>query len=285
MPSQRPTDKAANSSTIFALSDATASTAEQALRAAMAQFPSASAKVRIFPRVRDSDHLRRVLDEAVREQAFVLYTLVDPSLRAEAHEILEAYSLHGLDLFGPLLHHLGKHLGHHPAQQPGLRAPLDSAYFQRIAAVEFAMKNDDGKSPHHLERADIVLVGVSRTSKTPVSAILAGRGYLVANVPLVPGIEPPQILFSLPPGKVFGLTIDPMQLKSIRKMRLATMGVGQEGDYTDEEQVFSEVRWALDLHRRRGKWPLIDVTNMAVEETAAEILKKRFAILKQSAQD
>lgn len=278
MPSQRRDSTNSPPAMIFAVSDATATTAERAVRSALAQFPDAKGSLRIFPQVRDSEHLRRVLRSAQTQHALVIYTLVDPLLRDEASRIIEETELRGMDLFGPLLHHLGRHLGQRPAETPGLSAPLDEDYFRRIEAVEFAVQNDDGQNPRYLERADIVLVGVSRTSKTPVSAILAGRGFKVANVPLVPGVEPPSKLYDLEPGTVFGLTIDPLQLQSIRKRRVATMGVKSDGGYTDEAQVFAEVRWALDLLRKRGKWPIIDVTHMAVEETAAEILRRRFAL-------
>jgi len=259
---------------VFVLSDATGYTAERVVHSALVQFGHDVANLRIFPRTKTREDVLRVIAHATTHHALVAHTLVNPELRALVSDTCAARDVASVDLLGPILTACAAYLDATPRGTPGTTIALDDAYFQRIEAMEFSVAADDGQSPTLLERADIVLVGVSRTSKTPVSALLAGQGKKVANVPLVVGIEPNEVLFSLPYGRVFGLTIDPEKLWEIRSRRVAMLGLVPRGDYADRDAVFTEVRWALNLFRKRGRWPVIDVTRMAVEETAAEILRQ-----------
>lgn len=260
---------------IFVLSDATGNTAEKVTRAALVQFQHRRVALRMWPRVRTHDEVARVVALAASHDALLVHTLVNADLRAHVTALAEHHAVRAVDLIGSLLSGLEDFLGDAPTEKPGVEIALDDEYFRRIEAMEFTVTADDGQNPALLDRADIVLVGVSRTSKTPVSAYLSGQGYKVANVPVVRGIEPPAALFDLPPGRVFALTIDPMKLAEIRRRRLAHLGVDESGSYADEEHVFAEVRWALNLFRTRSTWPIIDVTKLAVEETAAELLKHK----------
>lgn len=260
---------------IFVLSDATGNTAEKVVRAALVQFGARPAVLRIWPRMRTQEEVSQVVAQAAHADALLVHTLVNAGLRSHVEALCTHMGVRSFDLIGPLLSALSSFLELAPDETPGAQFVLDETYFRRIEAMEFSVKADDGQSPRLLDNADIVLVGVSRTSKTPVSTHLASQGYKVANVPLVMGAEPPAELFELPPGRVFALTIDPVQLSRIRERRLAQLGVTSEGEYADEEHVFDEVRWALRLFRRRGHWPIIDVTELAVEETASEILKRK----------
>ncbi len=263
---------------IFVVSDATGNTAERVVRAALVQFEHGSGQMRIWPRIRTVEEATKVVAHAATHGALLVHTLVNTGLREQVVVLCERFAVRSVDLLGPMLRELGAFLDETPHEEPGVSYVLDETYFRRIEALEFSVKADDGQSPSLLERADIVLVGVSRTSKTPVSAHLASKGYKVANVPLVMGIEPHDRLFELPPGSVFALTIDPGKLMEIRQHRLAHLGVLGSGEYADAEHVFREVRWALNLFRNRGGWPIIDVTNLAVEETASEILNLRAQI-------
>ncbi|MFT5992501.1 MAG: regulator of PEP synthase PpsR (kinase-PPPase family) [Bradymonadia bacterium] len=264
---------------IFVVSDSTGSTAESVVRAALIQFGEHRPMLRMYPRVRTEADVARVIDRADASGALLVHTLVNAELRDHFHGLANARGLRSVDLLGALLGTLADVLGTAPKGRPGGRFRLDEQYFERIAAMEFSVKADDGQDPRLWAKADIVLVGVSRTSKTPVSTYLSQQGYRVANVPVVQGIPPAAALTALPPGKVFALTIDPAQLMEIRQSRLAHLGVHGGGEYADREHVFEEVRWALRYYRRETTWPTIDVTHMAVEETAAEILKLRGELL------
>lgn len=266
---------------IFVVSDSTGATAESVVRAAMIQFGEHNPKLQMRPRVRTREEIGVVLDHAAERGALVVHTLVNPQLRDHLYAEAKARDVRSVDLLGALLGTLSEFLDEQPQGMPGKQFRLDELYFQRVAAMEFSVKADDGQDPQLWRKADIVLVGVSRTSKTPVSSHLAQAGYRVANVPVVQGIEPPAELLDLAPGHVFALTIDPAKLMEIRQSRLAHLGVGLRGEYADREHVFQEVRWALRFYRQRTDWPVIDVTTMAVEETAAEILKLRATLLNE----
>lgn len=267
-----------NPSTIFVVSDSTGNTAERVVRAALLQFERPGVRLQIWPRIRSAADITELVSHAAACHALLVHTLVNSELRQLLHAHAERSSVMSVDLFGTLLTSLSEFFEQPPQETPGASHRLDDAYFRRVEAMEFLVKADDGQYLPALDRADIVLVGVSRTSKTPVSAYLAGQGHKVANVPLVKGIEPPARLFSIPRGRVFALTIDPAKLHEVRQRRLEFLGFFSAGGYADVDEVFAEVRWALRLYRMRTNWPIIDITNMAVEETAAEILKQKSLI-------
>ncbi|HLU49696.1 MAG TPA: pyruvate, water dikinase regulatory protein, partial [Planctomycetota bacterium] len=168
-------------------------------------------------------------------------------------------------------------LGADPLNRPTVELPLTEEYFRRVEAIEFAVKSDDGKEPRNFARADLVLTGVSRTSKTPLSTYLAGRGLKVANIPLVLDVEPPKELDEVPPHKVVGLTIDPELLIRIRQHRLKQLGMPEDASYGLREHVRAELEYANEIFRRHPDWLIVDVTNRAIEETAAIILEAKKA--------
>jgi regulator of PEP synthase PpsR (kinase-PPPase family) len=183
---------------------------------------------------------------------------------------------------GALMAHIGRWLGEAPVSRPGLLHRLDAEYFRRIEALEFAVKNDDGQLPRNFKYADIIIVGVSRTSKTPVSATLAQRGYKVANLPLILGVDPPEEIEAVDTQRVFALTIAPRALHDIRQARLEHLGMQGQGGYADLPKIRRELTWARDIVRAHPEWTVIDITNRAVEETASAILSyytKRFGSL------
>lgn len=261
-----------NKQIIFVVSDATGDTAEKVVRATMLQFGSNAAQLRIFSRVRSPEQATRIVQEAAANQALVVYTLVNPRLRESmASEIREA-GLEGVDLIGTLMMKLTQFFDYEPAGTPGLLYQIGEDYFKRIEAVEFSVKNDDGQEPRNLPKADLVLVGISRTSKTPVSTYLAQKGFKVVNVPLVLGIDPPRELWECDQSRVFGLTIDINALIKIRQSRLRHLGLPPDTEYAMREHIMQEIRFARKLFSQNPQWPLIDVTSKAIEETAAIIL-------------
>jgi regulator of PEP synthase PpsR (kinase-PPPase family) len=172
---------------------------------------------------------------------------------------------------GPLLARLSELLATEPRSEPGLFQPFDSAYLQRVDAINFTVQHDDGRNTHNLDQAEIVLVGVSRTSKTPLSIYLAYRGWKVANVPLALGVEPPESLFELPRRRVVGLIVRPERLAELRKARIERMGTHALG-YADLKHIRKEVTYAYHIYERRRDWPLVDVTVKPIEEAAAEVV-------------
>ncbi len=258
---------------IFVVSDSTGETAERVVRAALLQFPDKRVRVRLFTRVRDQDSIAEVLIKAKEQQALVVFTLVRPELRETFHEIARENQVDSVDVIGSLIHKVGNFLEADPVNIPTADMPLSEEYFRRVEAIEFAVKSDDGKEPRNLRRADLVLTGVSRTSKTPLSTYLAGRGLRVANVPLVLGVEPPRELYEVPGHKVVALTIDVDLLMRIRQQRLEQLGMPGDANYGMREHVRSELEYAHDIFRKHPEWHVVDVTNRAVEETATIILE------------
>lgn len=257
---------------IFILSDGTGETADRVTRAALRQFEGTRVQVHLFPNVVDRETLERILKQAAIQQAFVVTSLVSAEQRTFANELAKAFRLLQVDVLGNVITGLSGWLGSSPQNQPGLMHRTDEAYFRRIEAVEFTVKVDDGKEPRMLKQADIVLVGVSRTSKTPLSVFLAYKGYKVANVPLVLDRDPPKELWEVDQRRVFALMIDPDSLEEIRKQRLRTMRVGNNTNYGQLEYILAELEYAEDLFRKNRHWPVINVTQKALEETAGTIV-------------
>jgi regulator of PEP synthase PpsR (kinase-PPPase family) len=257
---------------LFIVSDSTGDTATRVTRAALRQFEDAKVPVQVFPNVMDRESIERIFKQAALQRAFVVTSLVSADHRAFAHELARAYRLLSVDVIGALITGLSGWLGEAPQGRPGLLHVTDAEYFKRIEAVEFTVKLDDGKDPRLLRQADIVLVGVSRTSKTPLSVFLAYKGLKVANVPIVLDHQPPKELYDVDPRRVVALTIDPESLQQIRRQRLRTMRVRDASSYDNIDHILSELEYAEELFRRNRQWPLINVTNRAVEETAGMIL-------------
>jgi regulator of PEP synthase PpsR (kinase-PPPase family) len=259
---------------LFAVSDATGETAEQACRAALAQFgPPEVARIRLFPHILDRGALEETLVLAKRLDALVVYTLVGPELRALMRSMAEEKGVVAVDLLGGLIREFSRHLGRDPLSLPGLGHETDAAYYRRIEAVEFAVNNDDGRQPQNLRNAEIVFVGISRTSKTPLSNYIAHRGYKVANVPIVLDVPPPPELDDVDPRRVFALVIDPTVLTGIRRTRMEALGMQADSDYGDLEQIRREMVWARRVFQRHPQWTVLDITRKAIEETASTVLE------------
>lgn len=258
---------------VLLLSDATGETAEKMVSAALTQFQHREAHVTRVSNVRSKNQIYAALDKAAKQQAMVIYTMVNRELSRLVHEECSAMGLISVDIITPLLVRLSEFLGTTPNETPGLLHSVDEDYFRRIDAIEFTVRNDDGQETRFLNKADIVLVGVSRTSKTPLSMYLAHRGWKVANIPLVSGIAPPPELLTLEHNRVAGLLIKPERLVELRAARLRNLGQNPREAYAQFEQIEDELQSARKFFRRQ-KWAIVDVTGKAVEETANEVLVK-----------
>lgn len=259
---------------IYVLSDSTGETAERVVRAALSQFGSSDVKIVRLAKVNNQQEVQRAVNTVSSDEGLLVYTLVDAELAIAVHTIAEEHGLMAFDLLSPLLQSLSVFLGISAQSTPGLLHQIDTDYFRRMEAVNFTVKHDDGQETRGLAKADLVLVGVSRSSKTPLSMYLANKGYKVANVPLVKGIEPPEELENIDPLRVIGLLISPKRLVEIRTSRLVTMGQSTRNSYADYEQVEEEITFCRQYYRRHPGWIIIDVTNKSVEESASEILRR-----------
>ncbi|KAG5005161.1 hypothetical protein AAZX31_10G239900 [Glycine max] len=268
---------------IYIVSDGTGWTAEHCVNAALGQFDyclvdrGCPVSTHLFSGIDDAEKLLEITKQAAKEGAFFVYTLADPSLASAAKQACKLWGVPSTDVLGPITEAIASHLGVSPSGLPrgasGL--PLSDDYFRRIEAVEFTIKQDDGACPQNLAEADIVLTGVSRTGKTPLSIYLAQKGYKVANVPIVLGVGVPRTLFEVDSKKVFGLTINPLVLQNIRRTRAKTMGLSSDGrsNYSEMNYVREELEFAGRLFAQNPLWPVIDVTGKAIEETAAVVLR------------
>jgi [pyruvate, water dikinase]-phosphate phosphotransferase / [pyruvate, water dikinase] kinase len=253
------------------VSDATGETATRLVMALEAQFPDETFEEIRHPRIETVEDLQLAVERAKGRPAVLVYTLVKPDLREEMRVLCRRAKVHYCDILGPPLASIAKVSGTGAQMKAGARPPLNSAYFKRMAAIEFAVKYDDGLGAAGLREADIVLVGVSRTSKTPLSMYLGYMGYKTANVPIVKGIEPPEELFRINPAKVVGLTIEASRLADIRRERARLMQASRQR-YAGIVEVYEELDEAAAIQRRLG-CPVIDVTELSVEETAVRIIR------------
>jgi len=256
---------------VFVVSDGTGETAADTVRAAMLQF-HAKWRMRTFPDVRSAAQARNLVEAAGRVGALIVFTVVNREAAQVLRDHGASLGVPCVDLLGPLISNIAEHLHAEPRLEPGLLHGFSDAYFKRIEAVEFAVRHDDGANLHTLHAADIVLTGISRTSKTPLSMYLAQRGYKAGNVPLVPGVEAPRQLLDLNPRKVFGLVDDVENLTSMRRARTRSMRSGTSSPYANAEAISRELDESVRLFRTRG-WRVINVSGRAVEENASRILE------------
>jgi hypothetical protein len=254
------------------LSDSTGETLEVIAKACLAQFEDVEVLRHFWPMVRSEGHLDRVLDDVERRPGLVLYTLVNSTIRRELEQKTRRRGIHAVSALDPVVHALSVVLGQEAKGRPGRQHALDAAYFERVDAIQFTIAHDDGVGSENWEEADILLAGVSRTSKTPTSIYLANRGYKVANIPLVPEAPPPTNLFTVKHPLVVGLTTNPDRLIQIRRNRLLALNQAPETDYVDLEAVNAELGFARRIFADNG-WPVIDVTRRSIEETAYAIVK------------
>ncbi|ONK74736.1 uncharacterized protein A4U43_C03F9630 [Asparagus officinalis] len=268
---------------IYMVSDGTGWTAEHSVNAALGQFEyclvdhGCPVNTHVFSGVEDTERLMEIIKQAAREGALLLYTLVDPSMAEAAKQACHVWGVPSTDILRPTTEAIAAHLGVAPSGIPrgGRKGPLTEDYFKRIEAIDFTIKQDDGALPQNLSRASIVLVGVSRTGKTPLSIYLAQKGYKVANVPIVMGVELPKKLFEIDQEKIFGLTINPVVLQTIRKARAKSLGFGNDvrSNYSEMDYVREELEHANKIFSRNPVWPVIEVTGKAIEETAAVLVR------------
>ncbi len=257
---------------IHLVSDSTGETAVLVARACLSQFDGIVPKEHVWSMVRSQDHVSEVV-AAIREYpGVVLYTLVDPDMRRRLEEGCRRLMAPHIPILDPVLSTLGGYLNAKVHARPGGQHLLDADYFKRIEAMHFALSHDDGQCAWDIDDADVVLVGVSRTSKTPTSVYLANRGVKTANIPFVPGVAPPDSLLKACGPLIVGLINDPRRLVEIRRQRLKLLNQDDGGSYVDIDAVKQELTEARRLFSRHG-WPVINVTRRSIEETAANVLQ------------
>jgi regulator of PEP synthase PpsR (kinase-PPPase family) len=262
---------------IYVLSDSVGETGTKVIEAVASQFAVPDLEIRRFPFISDEFSVSQVFDEFLKEKkdpqhGLIAYTLVSPELRAFTAKQGLDKGIPTMDILGPYVDQFANILNLDPRLKPGLTHKIDNAYHRRIDAIEFAIRYDDGKDNQGIAEADVVLIGISRTSKTPLSMYLAYQAIKVANVPLVPETPVPSALFTLPRFKVIGLSIKPEVLHSIRVNRLREMGIQSEGNYASLDRILMEIDYAEGIMKKIG-CPIIDISNKAMEETAGKIMQ------------
>jgi regulator of PEP synthase PpsR (kinase-PPPase family) len=243
------------------------------VRAALLQFPGADVEVRRHPRVRTKERVRPILDQVSADQSLLIFTVVSPELASFIHQQTSAQHIAAIDVIGGVIGKLETYLEKKPINSPESSLPLSEEYFRRVEAVEFTVKADAGRDPRRFLDADLTLVGVSRTSKTPVATLLAQRGLKVANFTLVLGERPPAELEEAPADRVVGLTIDVESLCAIRQARLRKLGMPGDAQYGVRDHVARELAWAESIFAAHPTWPVLDMTGRSVDETAGLILE------------
>lgn len=257
---------------IYILSDSVGETAEYLARAIAEQFKPVPYETRKFPYVDSVQMVKDIVAEASTKKSLLIFTTVLEPVRDAIVEQCAALNVPCFDVMSPLLNFFEEALHEKPMREAGIIHRLDENYFKRVEAVEFAVKYDDGKDPRGVKKADVVIIGVSRTSKTPLSMYLAHKNVKVANIPLVPEVPVPEELYEISNKKVIGLTTNPIKLNEIRQERLKALGLSDSANYASLERILQELDYADGIMRRVG-CPVIDVASKAVEETANIILE------------
>ncbi len=259
---------------IIILSDGTGETATSLVRAAMAQFADKDIYFTRYKNIREKEQILAIFEENSLHHHLVAHTIVSSELRGYILELSRKYKVKCVDLIGPMLSSLSTAFKIEPDNKPGKLHEVNAEYFKRVSAVEFTVNHDDGQNYQNLHEADVILVGVSRTSKTPLSLYLSLEGLKVINIPLIKGMKLPELLHQVDQRKIFALTIDPEALHQIRTNRLSRLGVSSDSDqYANMNLVVEEIEWANSLFKENKRWPVFNVTNKALEETASEIIK------------
>ncbi|MGL5558584.1 MAG: pyruvate, water dikinase regulatory protein [Paraclostridium dentum] len=257
---------------IYVISDSVGETAQQVTKAAISQFQlKDDYEIRRFPYVVEVNFLEEILKSAKEENAIVIYTLVENELLTFTEDYCSKENLSCVDLMTPILKQIASKIGVKPRREPGIIRKLDESYFKRVEAIEFAVKYDDGKDPRGILQADIILLGISRTSKTPLSMYLANKNIKVANVPLVPEIPIPKEVFEINQKKIIGLTNTPEKLNQIRQERLKALGLSSNANYAKFDRILQELDYSDKIMKKVG-FPVIDVSSKAIEETAGIIM-------------
>ena len=257
---------------IYILSDSIGETAERVMKAGLSQFKDENYVLKRIPYINDKTAIDQALAMMKGKQGLIGFTIVDPILRTYLTEQAAKMNILTIDIMGPVIEPLEKMFNKHPLLEPGLVHILDDDYFQRVEAIEFAVKYDDGRDTRGIKKADIILLGVSRTSKTPLSQFLAMKRLKVANVPIIPEVDPPSELFEVDSSKCIGLSISPEKLTGIRMERLKALGLSNDATYANIERIHQELAYFNRIVERIG-CHVIDVSTKAVEETANIILQ------------
>lgn len=260
-----------NAVTIFVISDSAGETASKLAAASMAQYPTVEFSLFRRTFVKEEERLKKALEDAKNANAMVLHTIVSEHLVKVATDFFIKHNLYHFDILTPPVKEIERLTGIAPTREPGALHHLNENYFKRIEAMEFAVKYDDGKDPKGFLEADVLLLGVSRTSKTPLSLFLANKNLKVANLPLIPEAHLPKQLFDMNPKKIVGLTNDPNILNGIRKERMRTYGLPEDTSYSDIEKIRKELLFADELYKKLG-CVVINVASLSIEETASMIL-------------
>lgn len=258
---------------IYLVGEGTGETVTKLANAALSQFAPNSIEVRLFTMVEDTARILSILSGARRERALIAYTIVDPQNRDFLEREAAKREVEAIDVLGSFIMKLALFLDQKPLAIPGKQHQADASYYRRIEAIEFTVKHDDGQGLHTMYKADLVLIGLSRTSKTPLSSYMAQVGWKVANVPLFPDITPPKEIFTIDQLRVYGLIIEPESLVRVRRERLKYLGLPDTADYADRGKIEREIKWCRTFYRKQPQWPVIDVSGKAIEETAAKIMQ------------
>ncbi len=253
------------------LSDSTGETLDAVAKAALAQFKDAEPIKHLWPMVRNARQMSRILEDIEKKPGLVMFTLVNEDIRDVLIQRCAQLNMPFIPVMDSIITSLGKFLGEKAEAKPGRQHALNQEYFQRIDAMHYTMAHDDGQAPKNLSQADVILLGVSRTSKTPTCIYLANRGIKAANIPIVPNCPLPEELFQLKNTLIVGLFTSPERLVQIRKNRLISMKEKTDTDYANIDQVMEEVKFARRLYAEHN-WPVIDVTRRSIEESAAAII-------------
>jgi regulator of PEP synthase PpsR (kinase-PPPase family) len=259
---------------IFIISDGTGETASQMVRAGLVHYASHDVNIVKCKNVRTEAQVEPLIEDVASKNGILVFTVVSKALRKYILDLAAQKNVPAIDLLGPLLMGFDGFFGNQSTSpQAGLLHTVDEKYFKRIEAIEYTVKHDDGKSLSALTEADIILVGISRTSKTPLSIFLSHKGFKVANIPLVLNQPLPEELFTVDQRKVVGLLIDADTLLRIRRKRLEKFGQDPGSEYANREHIFKEIDYATEIYKKNRRWPVFNVTDRALEETAAEILR------------
>jgi [pyruvate, water dikinase]-phosphate phosphotransferase / [pyruvate, water dikinase] kinase len=261
-------------SVITICSDSVGETAEAVVRATIRQFDIRDARIKRYSHVHSGEEIRDIVGEVAENGGFIAYTLVQPELRELMREESLVRGVRAIDIMGPMMQAFMDSFDGKPNRLPGMLHRMDDDYFRRVEAIEFTVSCDDGRDPRALLGADIVLIGVSRTSKTPLSMFLAHKGYKVANLPLIPEVRPAEELYQVPKGRIVGLIMDPEKMLKIRNERLRALGLNTGAKYAKLDRIAEELGYAQALMDKLGCL-VVNVTDKAIEETAGIILDHR----------
>ncbi len=257
---------------IYLLGEGTGETITRIARASLAQFNRENVELKTFFLVTDKKYISRIVRQAAKDHALLAFSIVHPVLRDFLIQETERNGIKAIDVIGDFIVQLSIFLKEKPMAIPGRQYILDEEYFRRIDAINFSVKHDDGKLPQGLKLADLILVGLSRTGKTPLSTYLANQGWKVANVPIHPDMLPPEELLKIEPRKIFGLVISVESLVKLRETRLKQLGLEPYAKYADPVRVADEIEWSWEFFKHHPRWRVLDISNKAIEEAAASII-------------